>query len=561
MNFALVEVAKNINNVMAGKHNASLLQKKIIGTNIFVIICFILFFVIGLSIYKDFGISWDEYRNRETGLISLNYIQNVTGINLFEINENIPELDNFIDKDYGVFFELFLVFIEKILSLNDFKDIFYLRHLITFIFFWISCIAFYKLAEKITHSQLYALIATLMLIISPRIFADSFYNSKDIALLSGFIITIYTLLKFLETTSWKNLIILSLCSAILINIRLSGIIIPIITCFYLLLPYKLSHIEIFAGKKIIKTLTFIFLTGFLTIMLWPYLWTSPIQHFIEAFSNMSSFNRWDNLTLYRGKFIKPSPPPWHYIPTWIGITTPLIYLICFIVGFCLLIIQYYKKIYDVFNIKKYGFLTIIFIWLFVPYITTLILHSTLYDGWRHLYFIYPPIILIGIYGITVISGYLKNKYTIKKYYTANIIVLLPVLINMIIVSIGMIKNHPQNQVYFNCLAGKNSGTRYELDYWGLSYRQAIETILKNDTSSQVKIMVHDSPAFYNSLILDKSQKNRLIYCSDSTAKYFISNFRFKANYEKYRNNEYPYVNEIFAVKAWKNKIAGVYLLK
>ena len=50
----------------------------------------------------------------------------------------------------------------------------------------------------------------------------------------------------------------------------------------------------------------------------------------------------------------------------------------------------------------------------------------------------------------------------------------------------MIKDHPHQNVYFNFLAGKNIQTKFELDYWGLSNKQALEYILKNDSKNIIK---------------------------------------------------------------------------
>ena len=36
----------------------------------------------------------------------------------------------------------------------------------------------------------------------------------------------------------------------------------------------------------------------------------------------------------------------------------------------------------------------------------------------------------------------------------------------------MIRDHPYQNVYFNLLAGSDKRHRFELDYWGLSYKEA-----------------------------------------------------------------------------------------
>ncbi|GAJ22942.1 unnamed protein product, partial [marine sediment metagenome] len=65
----------------------------------------------------------------------------------------------------------------------------------------------------------------------------------------------------------------------------------------------------------------------------------------------------------------------------------------------------------------------------------------------------------------------------------------------------MIKNHPHQNVYFNFFAGKNIKERFELDYWGLSYKQALEYVLENDSSEIINIQVSQHPGVYNQFIL------------------------------------------------------------
>ena len=80
-----------------------------------------------------------------------------------------------------------------------------------------------------------SLLGCLFINLSPRIFAHSFYNSKDIILLCFFIISTYTLIKLLKNKTTKFAILHALSSAALINIRLVGLYIPIITlmCFFI----------------------------------------------------------------------------------------------------------------------------------------------------------------------------------------------------------------------------------------------------------------------------------------------------------------------------------------
>ncbi len=123
----------------------------------------------------------------------------------------------------------------------------------------------------------------------------------------------------------------------------------------------------------------------------------------------------------------------------------------------------------------------------------------------------------------------------------------------------MIRYHPHQNVYFNILAGKNMKevkNSFELDYWGLSYRQALEYILKNDKDKVIKIYVTNACGWYNSLILPSDDRKRLVYVKRDSldeAKYFISNYRW-------HKDEYPYEDEYFSIKIGGTKIMVVYRL-
>ena len=75
---------------------------------------FIILFLIQISIFNDFGFPNDEEISRFNGLVSYNYILEKFDIQILQPYPNTPKLENYIDKDYGVIFELFLVFMERL---------------------------------------------------------------------------------------------------------------------------------------------------------------------------------------------------------------------------------------------------------------------------------------------------------------------------------------------------------------------------------------------------------------------------------------------------------------
>jgi len=283
---------------------------------------FIIFLFAGLAVYKDYGISCDETRDRYVGLFSFNYI--------FHGDRH---LFKFIDRDYGVAFQLPLVIAEKALGLKDMRDVFFMRHLLTFLAFYSSVIIFYFLCKKIFNNWKYGLVGSLFLVLSPRIFADSFYNSKDLVFLSAFIGGIYTLVLLLDKKKFLYAVIHGIVSAIVINIRILGVLIPFFTVCAFLVDTAASKKSVSVKPRTLFSIIFsyICICVVCTVLFWPWLWEDPLHRFIQAFANMSKF-RWDGPVLYLGQYIPASKLPWHYMPVWMLVTTPLAYTFLFFIG-------------------------------------------------------------------------------------------------------------------------------------------------------------------------------------------------------------------------------------
>ena len=80
--------------------------------------------LIGLAVYRDYGVSLDEEISRNNGLVSIKYICDllfpVYADNL-ELIKNVPELKDYgFDKIYGPLFDILLiVIIEILLEIKD----------------------------------------------------------------------------------------------------------------------------------------------------------------------------------------------------------------------------------------------------------------------------------------------------------------------------------------------------------------------------------------------------------------------------------------------------------
>lgn len=480
-------------------------------------ILFISMCVIAFSSFEKYGISWDEDGQRWIGITSFNYI----------VHGN-QTLNEWTDRDYGVAFELPLIAIERIFNLTDTRDIYLMRHLITHLFFLIGALFGYKLVYFLYKNKLLATVGFLFIILHPRIYTQSFFNTKDIPFMTMFLISLYFNAIAFNKKKIINFVILGISIGILINLRIAGIILPLCILTF-------AVIDAISEKKYLHHLKLISFFGLTTIIVlfasWPYLWTDPINNFIHAFANMSHF-RWGGEILFNGKIIKGTAVGWNYIPIWFSITTPLFYLFTGLAGIVLLIIKFIKKpLILLLNTKERN--NIFFIICFLsPIFIAIALNSVLYDGWRHLYFIYPSFVLLAIYGL--------NFFIRKK---KNMLLIASSILTFIFITGFMVKHYPIQHVYYNCILRftppEYIRNNFEMDYWGVSYRQSLEYILENDDSPIINVNISNFADYMIIKILSPKDRNRVNFVPFEKATYFITNYRWHPqDYEELKNLEY-----------------------
>jgi len=119
------------------------------STNLFVLLYFVALFVIGAFTYGDFGMSWDEHVSRDNGLVSAKYVLTKFFPNRLAAfdSADVPPLEVYMDRDYGVAFELPLVVLEKgLMPHASTATVYKFRHACTFLIFFIGVIFFYLLS-------------------------------------------------------------------------------------------------------------------------------------------------------------------------------------------------------------------------------------------------------------------------------------------------------------------------------------------------------------------------------------------------------------------------------
>mgnify|MGYP000949976641 FL=1 len=499
---------------------------------------FIFFAVIGVFTANSYGFAWDEYEQRNIGVICYNYIFN-----------NDQYYLEYGARDHGAVFEMFLYIIEKITGLTNNRDIYYCRHLVSHLVFLISAVCLYKLILLMYQNKKLAILGFLMLVLHPTIYGHSFFNSKDVPFLSLFIICFYQFALAFRDKKHIQFIWLALFTSFVINIRLMGILFVGFVIFFLVLDFIIYRKEKkIIRKQVVQTLLYLFFTILFTIATWPLLWHNLIENFKYTFNNLSQYP-WGGSNLFKGEIIDATKIGWDYIPTWFCINTPIIFLILGFSGILFFTIRLLKNLKNI-DLKSIDKNNLLFLFSFVaPILSVIVLKSVLYDTWRHLFYIYPSFILLGIYFLNYCVNS-KFKKVALSVTTASIIS----------ISVYIISNFPFHHVYFNqFISHKNDFIRknYEMDYWGVSYNKALEALLELDSSDVIKISSDNPVIIANSEMLADDEQKRIQF-ADSIHKsdYFVVTYRWHP-----KDYDTLGIKEVKSYSVMNSKIYGIYKVK
>ena len=244
----------------------------------------------------------------------------------------------------------------------------------------------------------------------------------------------------------------------LTSILLPAIFLGFSTSMRILGPFAGLLVVIYAiykkGKGAIPIL-FVYAVFVLMVMYftWPYLWPDPPGRLLESLQVMSQYP-WEGQVLFNGVQYVSTDIPRSYLPVVLGIqlTEPVWAL--FVAGLVVAVIGLVKK-------REYlELLVLTLVWFVLPLAGFVLSHAPLYDNFRQVIFILPPVFMVG--------GVLFEKIKRPVLQIGLLaLVLLPGLV-------GILRLYPYEYIYYNSLVGgvKGAFRRFELDYWGTSYREA-----------------------------------------------------------------------------------------
>jgi hypothetical protein len=310
------------------------------------------------------------------------------------------------------------------------------------------------------QTNIISLVASDILTVPPEVYIQKFFllflRVRLIYLLALTSLLVYFLAQHSRPTLFAVLPILlpAVVLGFTVSVRILGPFAGLIVVYYGLRTQGKSALTGLGLYALIAVMAMYFF--------WPYLWEDPVGHLLESIKLMSSYP-WNSLVLFNGQEYTSTELPYYYLPLLLGIQLTELVLLLSLVGFASLVADVWSKSKNEGNGRQVLF-ELVLLWFIVPILGFMILRPSLYDNFRQVFFILPPIFLMaGVF----FSRIKKPVWQITWIALAT----LPGIL-------GGIQLHPYEYIYYNRFIGGVSGAqgRFELDYWVTSYREAAEYV-------------------------------------------------------------------------------------
>ena len=436
---------------------------------------FILLAILILLTFRQYGITWDEELQSQYGQAVVDYY-----------------LSGFQDHRYAQIFNLYIYggMFDGLASIFDrftpFR-VYETRHLLNAIFGLIGLWGSWRLARYIGGSVV-GLLALILIVLTPVYYGHMFNNPKDIPFAAGIVWTLYFMSRAMGSLphpKWSLLIKLSVILGLTLGIRVGGVMVLL----FWLAPLGLialrplwSGINKETALKTLKNSAHIAWRIVLPVLLiayavmlicWPWAQQDPIINPLKALSEFSNFPQ-DVEVLLDGITYRSTQLPWTYVPLYFAIE--LSELVLFLLAAGLLLMPWILRRLGK-DERQSLFLVVLMA--FMPMLYAVTRHPALYDAVRHFLFAVPLICIIAAVAARFIFLWAINEF--RQVWSRRLIgaALLSILLISAVTQIAiMFSLHPYEYIYANRFTGGVPGAygRYELDYWGTSFKEAAEQI-------------------------------------------------------------------------------------
>ncbi len=454
----------------------------------FIALFFLLILFTGFLSTPQYGHAWDDVGEMNILRMALKEYASILPFDT-EYKQTLdemplPRMSESDERDHGIcaYYPLFWAFCRTDLPISQLSMIW---RLYTWMVFTAGLFALYACARQLGFSRPLSCIGVLIMLLSPRLFAAGHYNNKDIPLMALTLMLLWQTARLMKKPSLSSGIGFAFAAGFCAGTRVIGVALfglcGLIIILHLHACGRLNRRVIGIG------ITTVLLSILIYILLTPSFLADPLAFIQYIVRNAVSFSRWSGSVLFLGRTVSSvyTKAPRIYLPVIIAVTTPLWILALLAIGCFILFRRVFRERLALLKSFQSSMLTLTAACWILPLLGGIAVHMMVYNGWRHLYFLYGPMILCMIYGINHLWHVLHNKRWLRCTFASVLTAC------MIFTGAGIAMNHPVQYGYYNILVPQeNRAAIFEMDYWNLSCQNALEELLAK-TEGPIRIAASD----------------------------------------------------------------------
>jgi hypothetical protein len=260
---------------------------------------------------------------------------------------------------------------------------------------------------------------------------------------------------------------------------------------------------------------------------WPTLWRQP-SLLLGSIRYFGSGSFWDGTVLYAGQRFPATELPWHYAPVMLLMAIPLVTLVLAAGGAFLVARRIIGR-------ERVFEGTLLFLWIGLTLLLFMKPGLSRYDGMRQLFFVVPAIVTLAGVGWAALwragDGSRRRRVLVAG-------------VSLICAAWLVLENarvFPYGGSYVNAAAramlGPHLEQRFELEYWGVTYREGMRWLRRSaEPSSVVCAPVASDILPWHQVLLWQRETSRadLTYDCARDARYVMLMTRFAEWPDEYR---------------------------
>lgn len=467
-----------------------------------------LVFAFGPVVADSYGLASDSRAQRTMAGLTVDYL-------LGESDQLLHVRDL---RYFAPAFELVLLAVERTLGLTETRDVWLSRYLSNHLFFLAGAFAFYLLAHRMVGSRVLAFVAMLLYVLHPRLYGHSFFNTKDLPFLGMFVIALLLAHWAFERRGVWIFALLGAWSGLAAVARPMALSLIALLLAMLCLDFLRAGRQGGGGaaerRRVVALAAA--LAGAAAAAVFaglPFLWNDPAAHFVEwlGFHSDHYFGKGWLKSAFMGEMVASTDRPISYIPGWVSVTTPPLLLLLAFFGAVALGAKVWANPQAALANTPVRFEVLLAASALVPTVVVTFWVGTLYDCWRHMYFLHAPLCLFACGGLRWLLTRAGRRLAVLVHGV--------VALGIAGVVGWLFALHPHQCVYFNFLVDRVTperlATLFNVEYRPVSQREPLAVLLRETAEGPVPLAPEWSRRHI--AMLPEHQRQRLVRSSDFSA--------------------------------------------